>query len=103
MSKKGKLAILVAILVAMASTLAYGIRNTTATGNATARHGHVEIARMSEEVSIRAAGQGAPFINLSDGRLIISPFVGPTRLVNSLARNEAKPLCWSSFYRFGRL
>jgi VCBS repeat protein/BACON domain-containing protein/S-layer family protein len=53
-------------------------------------------ARLGEQVSIQAAGRGAPWINLSDGRDVVTSFDGDKNLVQSLERNEAQPLALAS-------
>ena len=47
---------------------------------------------MSDEISVHAAGRGNPWINLSDGREVITPYSGPGELTQILERNEARPL-----------
>jgi hypothetical protein len=49
-------------------------------------------ARMSEEITVHAAGRGNPWINLSDGHELIMPYSGPSELTRVLERNEARPL-----------
>lgn len=59
----------------------------------------IERARMSEEVTVHAAGRGNPWINLSDGRELITPYSGPIELTRVLEQNEARPmaLCSADF------
>jgi hypothetical protein len=52
----------------------------------------VQRARMSDEISVHAAGRGNPWINLSDGHELITPYSGPAELTQILERNEARPL-----------
>jgi len=56
------------------------------------KQSHIQLARMSEEISVHAAGRGNPWINLSDGHELITPYSGPAELTNLLERNEARPL-----------
>src|SRR5438067_1238179 len=49
-------------------------------------------ARLSEIISVHAAGRGNPTINLSDGHDLLTSYVGPQELTNALAQNQAEPL-----------
>jgi hypothetical protein len=53
-------------------------------------------ARLSQAISVQAAGRGNPYINLSDGRDMISGYDGPAYLVEALEQNRAKPLSLAS-------
>jgi hypothetical protein len=57
------------------------------------------LARLSDEVSVHAAGRGNPWINLSDGREVITPYNGPAELTQLLERNQVRPrsLCSADF------
>ncbi|MEW6209571.1 MAG: VCBS repeat-containing protein [Acidobacteriota bacterium] len=55
-----------------------------------------EKARLSEQVSIEAAGRGNPWISLSDGRELITSYVGPFDAVQAIEQNEARPLSLAS-------
>jgi hypothetical protein len=52
----------------------------------------IQYARMSDDISIHAAGRGNPWINLSDGHELITPYSGPPELTRLLEQNEARPL-----------
>jgi hypothetical protein len=52
----------------------------------------VQRALMSDEISVHASGRGNPWINLSDGHELISPYSGPAELTRILERNQARPL-----------
>ncbi|MEK6322314.1 MAG: FG-GAP-like repeat-containing protein [Acidobacteriota bacterium] len=52
----------------------------------------VQRATMSDEISVHAAGRGNPWINLSNGHELITPYSGPAELTQVLERNEARPL-----------
>src|SRR5215471_9614361 len=54
------------------------------------------LARLSEEVSVRAAGRGNPYMNLSDGHDLVTQYEGDHRLVTALETNQAKPLSLAS-------
>jgi uncharacterized repeat protein (TIGR01451 family) len=49
-------------------------------------------ARMSEAISVKAAGRGNPHISLADGHELVTAYVGPENLVSELERNQARPL-----------
>ena len=51
-----------------------------------------KLARLSETISIHAAGRGNPAINLSDGRDLLTSYVGPDELRQALEENQAEPL-----------
>lgn len=53
-------------------------------------------AQMSEVVSLQAQRQDAPYISLSDGHDLITDYIGEDHLIESLKRNEAKPLSLAS-------
>src|SRR5262245_35757399 len=50
-------------------------------GNAAAKPASASLARLSQDVSVRAAGRGNPSISLSDGRDVITEYSGPAELV----------------------
>jgi hypothetical protein len=56
------------------------------------KQSEIQRARMSDEASVHAAGLGNPWINLSDGHELITPYSGPAELTQILERNEARPL-----------
>src|SRR5436309_1474519 len=55
-----------------------------------------KLARLSETVSIHAAGRGNPTINLSDGHDLLTSYLGPDELRQALERNLAEPLSLAS-------
>lgn len=63
------------------------------------KRGGTQLARMADEISVRAAGRGNPWINLSDGREIITDYNGPADLKEALELNRARPLslCCADF------
>src|ERR1043165_3294080 len=82
-------------LTALCFALPHWITKATASkGSASPKQ--TELARMSEQVSIHAAGKGNPYINLSDGREVITAYEGPQELMNALENNQAKPLSLAS-------
>ncbi|MBA2524189.1 MAG: VCBS repeat-containing protein [Pyrinomonadaceae bacterium] len=48
-------------------------------------------ARLSESISVRAAGHGNPTINLTDGHDILTNYAGPGELEIALEQNQAQP------------
>jgi VCBS repeat protein len=64
----------------------------TASRVVAAKQTEIQRATMSDEVSVHAAGRGNPWINLSDGHALITPYSGPAELTQILERNEARPL-----------
>jgi VCBS repeat protein/S-layer family protein len=53
-------------------------------------------ARLSEQVSVQAAGRGTPWVDLSDGRDVIASYTGPQEAVEALEQNLARPLALAS-------
>src|SRR5688500_16363344 len=52
----------------------------------------VATARLSEQVSMRAAGRGTPYLSLTDGREALTAYMGATDLVSALQENRVTPL-----------
>ncbi len=50
-----------------------------------------ELARLSETVSLYSSGGGNSAISLSDGRELVTPYVGPEELRLALQQNQAQP------------
>lgn len=82
------------LAIALIFGLAQYVNNAAATSsiNKPAKRSEFQLARMSEEVTVHAAGRGNPYINLSDGHELITPYSGPAELTSMLERNEARPL-----------
>jgi hypothetical protein len=76
--------------IALAPVLIHRTQSGAAT--ASSKPPQIQRARMSDEVSVHAAGRGNPWINLSDGHELITPYSGPAELTQILERNEACPL-----------
>jgi hypothetical protein len=51
-----------------------------------------QTARLSNDVTVRAAWSGNRWISLSDGHDVITSYVGPANLITELERNEVRPL-----------
>ncbi|MEW6211783.1 MAG: FG-GAP-like repeat-containing protein [Acidobacteriota bacterium] len=86
------------LLIALCLLAIYGWRlieaKMTASEAPTKRE--VARARLSEQASIQAAGWGNPWIGLSDGRELMTHYVGPQHLVEAIEKNEARPLSLAS-------
>lgn len=54
------------------------------------------IPRLSDNISIRAAGRGNPWINMTDGRDVLTAYEGPDDLVRLMSQNSARPLSLAS-------
>jgi len=88
----GGLLPLVAIVSVFSSTLHATRSEIIESLRNPAKQHQLERARMSEEVSARASGRGNPWINLSDGHELITPYSGPAELTSVLEKNEARAL-----------
>jgi hypothetical protein len=55
-----------------------------------------KLTRLSEAVSVRVEKPGNPAINLSDGRDLLTSYVGPEDLRIALEQNLAEPLSLAS-------
>jgi hypothetical protein len=90
---------LLILLLTMTSALAKFTRGSlgnTSTNKAPYEQTTPRRAWLSEGVSLRAAGIGNPWINLSDGRDLITDYSGPPELCQSLRQNSAVALSLSS-------
>ena len=56
----------------------------------------IERATLSPKMSIQAARRGSPWMNLSDGRDLVTAYTGPAELVRELEQNRARPLALAS-------
>src|SRR5262249_35768873 len=68
----------------------YASRTRASTGTGP-RHA-LAPAKLSESISVHAAGRGNPAINFSDGREVVSDYEGPAGLRVALQQNLAQPL-----------
>lgn len=89
-----RIGVLAVSATALALIIAFRPGSWEATASASTKNNQaqLELARMGDEVTVHAAGRGNPFINLSDGRELITPYSGPPELTTILQRNEARPL-----------
>ena len=76
----------------LASIAVHRVQRKAAAESTSSKQSYIQLARMSEEVTVRASGRGNPRINLSDGHELITPCSGPAELTSVLERNEARPL-----------
>lgn len=92
-SKEMRVLLIALVLgAALVATVTTRMSTMAAAESGSAKQSHIQLARMSEEVTIHAAGRGNPWINLSDGHELITPYSGPAELTGLLERNEARPL-----------
>jgi uncharacterized repeat protein (TIGR01451 family) len=69
----------------------------TSSGNETkSKPATAQLARLSDRISIHAAGRGNPSINLSDGRDIVAEYVGGDDASKALQDDLAEPLALAS-------
>ncbi|MFY9571868.1 MAG: VCBS repeat-containing protein, partial [Blastocatellia bacterium] len=88
-----KVVVLIAV-IALAVVLNGPLPSAGAASSRTAGASDAEIprARMTDEISILAEGRGNPWIKLSDGREVITPYSGPAELSELFELNQARPL-----------
>jgi hypothetical protein len=55
------------------------------------------MAQPASDVTVYAAGRGAPTINLQDGKEIPTVYTGPAGLVAALEHNQAESLALASY------
>jgi len=53
-------------------------------------------ARVSEQITLHAAGHGGPWINLQDGHDLLTAYTGTSGLESVIERNQALPLTLAS-------
>ncbi len=87
-----QLPVLIGALVLALIAISYKQSGGARVSRASTSKQEFQLARMSDEISVLAAGRGSPRINLSDGREVITPYSGPAELTQILERNEARPL-----------
>ncbi|HEY3135085.1 MAG TPA: FG-GAP-like repeat-containing protein [Blastocatellia bacterium] len=54
------------------------------------------LSQLSQSLSVRAGGRGNPWINLTDGRYVLTSYSGPAALTLALQQNLARPLALAS-------
>ncbi|HKQ06162.1 MAG TPA: hypothetical protein VJ464_13585 [Blastocatellia bacterium] len=90
------LAVISAIIVLFALTPHMHRTAIAAVPDTVLKRFEIQQVRMSDEISVRAAGRGTPYINLSDGRELITAYSGPAELTQMLEANQARPLSLAS-------
>src|SRR5437667_3654568 len=99
-SKEGKrmkkrLAFLVAILACVnASVLTFGPQGAARSAAQFAKTAtpNFRLALLSQKASVQAAGRGSPWINMSDGRDVLTDYSGRADLARLISENQAYPL-----------
>ena len=71
-------------------------RTLSSDGGASDQKERSELARLSDHVSVHAAGRGNPIINLSDGHDVVTAYEGPEELRQALRQDQAEPLSLAS-------
>jgi len=61
-------------------------------GKAPSRQHKYERAKLHDEIAVRAAGSGNPWINLANGRDLLTDYNGPVELASSLESKQVAPL-----------
>src|SRR5438067_2371488 len=49
------------------------------------------LARLSEQMSVRATKQGGSYVNMADGRAVLTAYTGAPELVSALQQNQVTP------------
>src|SRR5437588_428402 len=86
---------IVLITILALCTIPFLVRAFAKAKSSSTHHGKpqpAKLARLSETISIHAAGRGNPTINLSDGHDLLTSYVGPDELRVALEQNLAQPL-----------
>ena len=89
--KPGSLALIVILTFCLLPFLVHALVESS-----TGKNQHPLLARLSERVSVQAAGRGNPTIHLSNGHDVLTSYVGPEVLRAALEQNEAEPLSLAS-------
>lgn len=56
----------------------------------------IEFAHLSNDIAIKAANRGKPFVDMTDGHELLAAYEGETSLQQALESNQAKPLALAS-------
>jgi uncharacterized repeat protein (TIGR01451 family) len=72
------------------------LKATSSANQTTSKPATAQLARLSDRISIHAAGRGNPSINLSDGRDIVAEYAGVDDASKALQDNLAEPLALAS-------
>jgi hypothetical protein len=93
---RGPIAIVTILTFCLLPFLVHALVKTETPKKQLADNQPQRLARLSETVSVHAAGRGKPTINLSDGRDVLTSYVGPDELRVALEQNQAEPLSLAS-------
>ncbi len=90
--------LLVLITIASLGFLPFLVRGRARAKSHNQPSGHpaARLARLSESISVQAAGRGNPSLNLSDGHDLITQYVGPEESRVALEQDQAEPLSLAS-------
>ena len=72
------------------------LKATSSANQTTSKPATAQLARLSDRISIHAAGRGNPSISLSDGRDIVAEYVGVDDASKALQNDLAEPLALAS-------
>src|SRR5882672_5355262 len=93
---RGPIALAAILTLCLLPFLVHALVKRETPGNQAADKQAQKLARLNETVSVHAAGRGNPTINLSDGREVLTSYVGPPELRVALEQNLASPLSLAS-------
>src|SRR5438067_131247 len=96
LQERGPIALVTILAVCLLPLLVHALVKTETPKKQSADDQPPRLARLSDAVSVRAAGRGNPTINLSDGRDVLTSYVGPPELRVALEQNLAVPLSLAS-------
>src|SRR5205085_5332380 len=94
--RRGLIGLVTALTFCLLPFLAHALIETKTPKTQPAANQRIEPARLSQAVSVHAAGRGNPPINLNDGRDLLTSYVGPEELRMALEQNLAEPLSLAS-------
>ena len=94
--QRGPIAAVTILTLCLVPFLVHALVNTRSPGTQPVDNQTQKSARLSESVSVHAAGRGNPTINLSDGHDVLTSYVGPQELRVALEQNQAAPLSLAS-------
>jgi hypothetical protein len=94
--QRGPIALVTILTLCLLPFLVHALVKTGTGNTQPADRQPARLARLSETVSVHAAGRGNPTINLSDGHDVLTSYVGPQELRVALEQNQAEPLSLAS-------
>src|SRR5438128_3039294 len=90
------IALVITVTLCFLPFLVHALIETKTPKTGTLDKAPARLARLSETISVHAAGRGNPTINLSDGHDLLTSYVGPEELRSVLEQNQAEPLSLAS-------